>query len=193
MSFVRNGFQQKSGSKQFPRRIAAQILKIGLLRSLIDLLTAARYIVQGDSMMPNLADGQGTLASRLAYRLKAPARGDVVVLRHPHRQGRTYIKRIVGLPGEHVEVREGHVCIDGAMLPDLGRPDHRSLAAGAEASLPEGFFTQSHNLGEGQYFVVGDNLEASDDSRTFGPVDRKMITGKAWIRCWPRKCWKVFT
>ncbi len=159
----------------------ASIPKIGLLGRLADLLTAARYVVQGDSMLPYLEEGQYILVNRRAYRRTNPARGDVVVLRHPAGAGRSFIKRIVGLPGEQVEVGGG-----GVSIAEAAAPSPSPLAE-------EGSSGVRYLLGEGQYFVVGDNLQESDDSRNFGPVDREMILGRVWIRYWPLATWKVLT
>ena len=155
----------------------AWIPHIGLLSRLMDLLTAARYVVQGDSMLPHLEAGQYILVNRRAYRRASPARGDVVVLRNPASPGRSYIKRIVALPGEKVEVVGSGVLVD-----DVSSPSPSGKAGWGEGT---------YLLGESQYFVVGDNLRNSDDSRNFGPVDLEMVLGKCWIRYWPLASWKI--
>ena len=170
------------------------MLKIGLLRRFANLLSAARFVVQGDSMVPTLENGQYILVSKLAYLLSNPSRGDVVVLRHPDRNGRTYIKRIVGLPGDQVNVEVGDIYIDGNILGDLRRTEDAALWENGDLGAtigPRDPLDQGWILKENQYFVAGDNRSASDDSRTFGPVDRNMILGKAWVRYWPRSSWKI--
>ena len=165
----------------------ARIPNIGLLSRLIDLLTAARYVVQGDSMLPYLEEGQYILVNRRAYRRANLARGDVVVLRHPSRPDRSYIKRIVGLPGEVVEVSGAKVSVDGVPLASLGDwPDVPDCEDSSNSPT-----SREYALGEGQCFVIGDNLRDSDDSRSFGPVDQEMVLGKCWIRYWPLSSWKV--
>ena len=165
----------------------ALIPNIGLLSRLMDLLTAARYVVQGDSMLPYLEEGQYILVNRRAYRRANPARGDVVVLRHPARAGRSYIKRVVGLPGEVVEVSGAQVRIDGTPLASLEDwPAAKDYGDSADAPI-----SREYALDEGQCFVIGDSLRDSDDSRSFGPVDLEMLLGKCWIRYWPLSQWKV--
>ncbi len=165
----------------------AWIPNIGLLSRFFDLLTAARYVVQGESMVPYLEEGQYLLVNRRAYHRASPARGDVVVLRHPARPEKSYIKRIAGLPGEVVEVSGGKLRIDGTSLESLEDwPAGQGCVDAKDAPI-----SREHSLGEGQYFVIGDNLRDSDDSRKFGPVDLEMLLGKCWIRYWPLSSWKV--
>ena len=153
----------------------------------MDLLTAARYVVQGDSMLPHLEEGQYILVNRRAYRRAGPARGDVVVLRHPARPDRSYIKRVVGLPGERVEVSGAKVWIDGAPLASL---EDWPNDYGEGSDAPK---CREYALGEGQCFVIGDNLRHSDDSRSFGPVELESVLGKCWIRYWPLSRWKLLS
>lgn len=163
------------------------IPNIGLLSRFMDLLTAARYVVQGDSMLPNLEEGQYILVNRRAYRRAIPARGDVVVLWHPARPDKSYIKRIVGLPGEVVEVSGSQVSIDGVPLASLSDwPNAQDYGDASDTPI-----SREYALGEGQCFVVGDNLRDSDDSRSFGPVDLETLLGKCWIRYWPLSSWKA--
>ena len=177
-------------------------LRFGPIYKLADLLTAVRFVVDGDSMRPNFSGGQYILVSRLAYLEGGPSRGDVVVLRHPQRWGRNYIKRVIGLPGEHVRVAGCDVFIGGGILREPYLERSSTSLAGARRSgampgdaPPMGSAARGlgrcleRSLGATQYFVLGDNRANSDDSRCFGPLERELIVGKAWIRYWPRSAW----
>ena len=169
---------------------------------LAELLTDVRFVVRGDSMLPGFAEDQYILVSRLACLWDGLSRGDVVVLRHPVQQRRNYIKRIIGLPGEWVRIEGGRVLVDGQLLDETylkegvggrGRCDERGglrgrVSAIGSLDVPQEMVEEWH-LGNDQYFVMGDNRTKSDDSRSFGPLHRRLIVGKAWIRYWPRDAW----
>jgi signal peptidase I len=131
-------------------------------------------------MDPALRNGQYLLTSRFAYWGAEPERGDIVVLRDPRRTGTDFVKRIVGLPGEHVAVAEGCPVVDDRPLaePYLEK-------RGPWRSARDGQWV----MGEGEYFVLGDNRDDSLDSRFLGPVPRRLIVGKAWLCYWPPAKW----
>lgn len=131
-------------------------------------------------MRPLLADGHRLLVSRLAYHQSPPQRGDLVVLRDPVQPDMRYVKRIVGLPREHVQMDGGNVAIGGKALVE-------PYAQGSE-SAPNPFPNQWVQ-DETEYFVLGDRRQDSRDSRTFGPVGRRNIIGKVWMRYWPPRAW----
>jgi signal peptidase I len=131
--------------------------------------------VEGTSMMPGLADQERIFINKFAYRLEAIERGDVVVFRYPGDASKNYIKRIVGVPGDRVEIYRGAVYVNGRRLeepyvPELFR-DQRSMS---EVTVPDG-----------SYFVLGDHRNLSSDSRDFGVVEREAIFGKAVFAYWP--------
>jgi signal peptidase I len=178
------------------------LLKFGPTYRLADFLTAVRFVVHGNSMQPNFVRDQYILVSRLSYLEDGPARGDVVVLRHPCQGRRNYIKRIIGMSGENIRVEGGRVFVNGQLLEEpylnieSGLPNYYDEGIGRLSDpTPIGLLDEPDEqvyeclLGDGQYFVMGDNRAHSDDSRSFGPVDRKLIVGKAWIRYWPRNDW----
>jgi len=131
--------------------------------------------VEGTSMMPGLADQERIFINKYAYRLGAIERGDVVVFRYPGDPSKNYIKRIVGVPGDRVEVLRGEVFLNGHHLEEPYVPaqfrDERSMS---EVIVPE------HS-----YFVLGDHRNLSSDSRDFGVVEREAIFGKAVFAYWP--------
>lgn len=133
--------------------------------------------VEGTSMMPGLADQERIFINKYAYRLGTIEPGDVVVFRYPGDPSKNYIKRIIGVPGDRVEILRGEVFVNGTHLTEPYVPerfrDERSMN---ELTVPEG-----------SYFVLGDHRNLSSDSRDFGVVDREAIFGKAVFAYWPRE------
>ena len=138
------------------------------------------YRVRGESMHPSIRAGDWLLVRRDACRRAAPARGDLVIVRDPRKTTERYLKRVIGLPREEVSTRDGELLIDGDRLSE-------PYLEGLPSSV--GLETKWWRLGEGQYFVVGDNRAHSTDSREFGPVDSRLIVGKATRRVWPPSRW----
>jgi signal peptidase I len=147
-------------------------------------LSSARYMVEGKSMFPNFDDYQVLYVSRLNYMLGAPERNDVIVFHYPNNPSEDYIKRVIGLPGETVTIRDTRVFVDDSPLDEPYINEACDLL-----HCPD----QSHTLGPDQYFVMGDNRNHSSDSRAFGPVDRRLIVGEVLIRYWPPPEWGIVT
>jgi len=133
------------------------------------------FKVQGTSMSPELHDGERILVNKFIYRVDEIERGDIVVFWYPEDPELSFIKRIVGLPGENVELRDGDVFVDGEEIDEsyvvAENADLRSLAA--------------QEIRPGHYFVLGDNRRGSNDSRSWGLVPKRYIYGKAFVRIWP--------
>lgn len=138
------------------------------------------FIVNGASMEPSFKNGEYLLIDEISYRLKDPQRGEVVVFRYPKDPSYFYIKRIVGLPGETIEIKDQKVKIYNYKFPN-GEILEEPYIKGATVS------PLKIVLGKNEYFVLGDNREHSSDSRAFGFVPRKNITGRAWISIYPTK------
>ena len=155
---------------------------IRAIQRLINLFTSARFVVEGDSMLPTLGEGHSVLAVRSSRRWNRLERRDIVVFRHLEFPGRVFIKRIVGLPDEQVRVENGAIYIDDVLLeePYLERRD---------ASRQD--LNRTWWNGPGELFLVGDNRQDSKDSRTFGPVDGGLVLGRVWLRCWPLSAWTM--
>lgn len=128
--------------------------------------------VKGESMMPNFANNELLLSEKLTYRIYQPSRGDVIVFRAPLTKNVDFIKRIVGLPGENVEINNDHIFINGKKLLE----PYETQSTQGDISL---------KLGRSEYFVLGDNRGFSSDSRTFGSIGKNSIKGRAWIVYWP--------
>jgi signal peptidase I len=136
------------------------------------------YTVSGSSMEPSFVNGEWLLVDKLSYHFSSPKRGNVVILNPPLDSSEPYIKRIVGLPGEHIEIKEGKIYIDGKELEET--PDLPAIKYSDKYSV---------DIPEDYYFVLGDNRPVSGDSRIFGPIPEKNIVGKVWIRYWPPSEW----
>ncbi|MDP7084652.1 MAG: signal peptidase I [Dehalococcoidia bacterium] len=154
-----------------------------ILQALIRLFSSARYVVNGDSMLPSLSSGESVLAVRLRLPGGRVRRGDVVVLRNPAGTGRFYIKRIIGLPGEDIRLEGGLVYVNEVPVEETYL--NRGTAA------PKGD-RREWWTGPEEYVVLGDNRNDSQDSRAFGPVNRHVILGRVWFRCWPLWVWGWF-
>jgi signal peptidase I len=138
------------------------------------------FYVKGASMEPNFYNYEYLIINELSYHLNQPARGDVVVLKYPYDTSEYFIKRVIGLPGERVRIANGQVEIINQTYPEGEILNESYLPVGTK-TLGEIDIT----LGPTQYYVLGDNRQASLDSRAFGPVDRQYIIGKTLFRGWP--------
>lgn len=140
-----------------------------------------RTEVEGASMEPTLYNGDNLIVDKITYRFRDPERFDIIVFPYQYKEKTYYIKRIIGLPGETVQIDEnGNIYIDGELLKE---------GYGREVIKPEtvGLAKEPILLGEDEYFVMGDNRNNSSDSRTeaVGNIRRKDIIGRAWLRLWP--------
>jgi len=133
--------------------------------------------VEGTSMLPRLEDRDRLFINKFVYRIASIDRGDVVVFHYPRDPEKSYIKRIIALPGDRLRIDHGHVWLNGKLQSESYVPlmyeDTRSMA---EIVVPDD-----------NYFVMGDHRSISSDSREFGPVERSLIYGKAVFIYWPTK------
>lgn len=175
-------YQRKFGSfmwKKILQENIEMILIAILIVAPIRYFLIQPFIVHGSSMEPNFYTQDYLIIDELSYRFRAPDRYEVIVFRAPNHPHQYYIKRVIGLPGETVIVESGQVSI----IDCSG-----SLMALEEEFLPEATNTSGNiqlTLGEGEYFVLGDNRLASYDSRNWGPVGGELIIGRVWLRLWP--------
>jgi signal peptidase I len=147
-------------------------------------LSSSRYMVQGKSMYPNFDDNQVLYISRLNYMVSQPERMDIVVFHFPGNPEEDYIKRIIGLPHDVVEIRDTQVYVNDQPLvePYIN-----------EACTPGRCPDERWELGGDEFFVMGDNRNHSSDSRVFGPVKRELIVGEVLVRYWPPQSWSIVT
>lgn len=143
------------------------------------IFVAQPFIVSGASMDPTFHNGQYVIVDELSYNIGNPVRGDVVIFKYPKNPSQYFIKRVIGLPGETVIIdNQGHVSIKDAN-------GNLSLTLKEPYVLYPKDETAERSLKNGEYFVMGDNRAGSFDSRAWGPVPRKMIVGRAFLRLFP--------
>ena len=155
--------------------IAREIIETFLLTLLIfwavNTMTG-RFRIEGSSMMPTMQEGEYVLINKLAYYLDEPERGDIIVLRYPRDPSRDFIKRVMGLPGDVIEIENEQVTINGQVIDE---PYIES----------EPRYNGSWTVPDDQFFVLGDNRNNSSDSHTWGFLPRDHIVGKGWVVYWP--------
>ncbi len=135
-------------------------------------------------MYPNFDDNQVLYVSRVNYLLWQPERRDIVVFHFPGNPEEDYIKRVIGLPGDTVEIQDAQVYVNSLELdePYINEP-----------CLPDRCQDNTWQLGADEYFMMGDNRNHSSDSRFFGPVKRSFIVGEVLVRYWPPQAWAIVT
>ena len=155
------------------RELVETILPAVLIALLIHLFLAQATRVEGYSMEPTLFGEQRLVIEKLSYRFHEPERGDIVVLRVPGYGRDMLIKRVIGLPGDTIQLQDGQVFLNGQVLDE---PYIRTPARGGHAEI---------TIPESKVFVMGDNRNNSNDSRSFGAIPLEDIVGRAWLRYWP--------
>lgn len=157
------------------------LLAVLCLTWLVIHFVGQRTEVEGASMETTLSDGDNLIVDKISYRFRDPQRFDIIVFPFQYKENTYYIKRIIGLPGETVQIDgQGNIYINGEKLEE---------SYGREIIKPEniGIAAEPVVLGEEEYFVMGDNRNNSTDSRTelVGNIHRDEIIGRAWVRIWP--------
>lgn len=175
--------KEKAEEKEFSwkREIlstAVYLLAVVAVTFLFVQFVGQRTHVNGDSMNVTLEDGDNLIVDKLSYRFKDPERFDIIVFPYQYQEKTYYIKRIIGMPGESVQIIDGMVYIDGEMLDE---------SYGKEVMEYAGVASETIELGEDEYFVLGDNRNNSSDSRdpSVGNIHEDQIIGKAFLRIWP--------
>ena len=169
---VEQGDEDDQGFKSLLREtletVVLAVLIFLVIRSLVQ-----NYRIEGQSMEPNFHHGQYLLVNKLAYRLGEYKRGDVIVFHYPNNPAQDYIKRVIGLPGDTVEFRDGKLFVNGLTVdePYDQVPIARNIPA--------------QTVAPGFLYVLGDNRPASSDTRTWGQLSQEFVIGKAWLAIWP--------
>jgi signal peptidase I len=149
--------------------------------------------VKGISMYPYLKDGDHLITEKVSYKFREPKRGEIIVFEFPKNRSQDYIKRIIGLPGEKIELRNGEVVVyndqnkDGFVLQEDYLDE--SVITEGRAFIKEGEVIE---VPSNKFLVFGDNREKSSDSRQWGFIDKTDIIGKALVRYWPPQSFQLF-
>lgn len=154
--------------------IAKTVIVVVLIAVLVRSFIVQTFYVSGASMEPSYHDGEYLLVDKLSYHFRAPRRGEVIILQFPKDERKDFIKRVIGLPGERVEVRGGAVYIDGRALDEPYLSGANVTSGGDPVKL-----------GEDEFYVLGDNRNNSSDSRSWGVLPRRDVLGRSWLRFWP--------
>lgn len=166
-----------------------ELIKIALLAGLtiglVRYFLFKPFYVKGQSMEPNFFEHDYLIIDEISYRFRVPQRGEIIVFRSPVNED-YYLKRVVGLPGERVKVEDNKIVIFNLENPQglVVEEPYLEEATGGAVNL---------TLGSDQYFVMGDNRDASYDSRRFGPVEKEAIVGRVWLRGWPFNRLSIFS
>lgn len=177
--------EERKTAKKNMREIlgwVAYILVVIIAVNFITTFVGQRTKVTGDSMMNTLHSGDNLIIDKLSYRFKDPERFDIIVFPYHYAEDTYYIKRIIGLPGETVQIKDGYVYINDEKLEE-------SYGLEVIEKTKYGLAEEPVVLGEDEYFVLGDNRNDSADSRdsSVGVLTREEIIGRAWVRIWPFK------
>lgn len=191
--FHRSGklvFMESSSQSSLIRKIAFEIwdiikflAPIVLIVFVVRTYIAQPFIVDGESSAPNFHTGHYLIIDEISYRFREPERGEVIVLRYPVQPSRFFLKRIIGMPGERVLIKDGKVTIFNDEKPKGFTLVEPYLT---QATFPAGPY-RDVTLKPGEYFVMGDNRSGSDDSRMWGVLPRENIVGHALVRLFPFK------
>lgn len=168
-------------NKSVLRELVELVLYMGVvlvLAGLIVTFVGQRTMVSGSSMENTLSDKDNLIVDKITYRFSEPKRFDIIVFPFQYEEDTYYIKRIIGMPGEKVQIIDGNILIDDKVLEEN---------YGREVIQSAGRASEPITLGEDEYFVMGDNRNASADSREpdVGNINRDDIIGRAWVRIWP--------
>lgn len=169
--------KEKSVMKELLSWVVYLLLVVGV-SFLIVTFVGQRTKVQGRSMEHTLSDGDNLIVDKISYRFRDPKRFEIIVFPYQYQENTYYIKRIIGLPGETIQIKDGYIYINGELLEE----DY-----GAEVMNQSGIAADPIELGEDEYFVLGDNRNHSADSRdpSVGVLKREQLMGRAFVRIWP--------
>ena len=173
--------KEKDQDRSIFKEILGWLVYIAILLAAVYVLityVGQRTEVSGHSMEPTLQHGDNLIVDKISYRFREPERYEIIVFPYQYMENTYYIKRIIGLPGETVQIADGEIYINGEVLEE---------SYGREVMQDAGLAAEPITLGDDEYFVLGDNRNYSSDSRdpSVALIHRKEIIGRAWLRIWP--------
>jgi signal peptidase I len=177
--------KRKSLTREYVEAIAVALILALMIRTFV----VQAFRIPSGSMIPTLLVGDQILVDKMAYHFRKPKRGDVIVFKFPGDESRDFIKRIIGLPGEKLEVRDRRVLINDKPLDDGAYAFHEIFDT---FRIPPRDDFGPVTVPDKRYFVMGDNRENSQDSRFWGYLDQDKIVGRAFIIYWSRNTEKIF-
>ncbi len=163
----------KKGKKSMIRELLETVISAGIIAFIIITFIGQVTVVRGASMEPTLHDNERLIANKISYRFETPERGEIIIFKPPLEIKRNYIKRIIGVPGDKIEITEGEIYLNDKKLEEP-YVKNRSYENMPPTIVPDNSF-----------FVLGDNRPNSSDSRYWGFVPRKNVVGRAWVVFWP--------
>lgn len=155
------------------REMAETVLIALVIALLIRTFVVEVFVVEGRSMVATLHGGERLLVNKFIYRMREPRRGEIIVFRYPRQPDRDFIKRVMALAGDTIEVRQGKVYVNGQLVPE------------AATAQPDAKDYPAKTVPPDSVWVMGDNRNSSEDSRFFGEVPLGNIKGLAFLRFWP--------
>lgn len=163
----------KKGKKSMIRELLETVISAGIIAFIIITFIGQVTVVRGASMEPTLHDNERLVANKISYRFETPERGEIIIFKPPLEIKRNYIKRIIGVPGDKIEITKGEIYLNDKKLeePYVKNRSHEDMPP---TIVPDNSF-----------FVLGDNRPNSSDSRYWGFVPRKNVVGRAWVVFWP--------
>ncbi|GAB4112401.1 MAG: signal peptidase I [Candidatus Caldatribacteriota bacterium] len=159
--------------KSMIRELLETVISAGIIAFFIITFIGQVTVVKGASMEPTLHDRERLIANKISYRFESPQRGEIIIFKPPFPTNRNYIKRIIGIPGDKIQIINGIVYVNDKQLEEP-YVEYQSYENLSTVIVPED-----------SYFVLGDNRPNSSDSRYWGFVPRKNIIGKTWVLFWP--------
>lgn len=169
----RNNKEIKKGKKSMIRELLETVISAGIIAFIIITFIGQVTVVRGASMEPTLHDNERLIANKISYRFETPERGEIIIFRPPLEIKRNYIKRIIGVPGDKIEITDGEIYINSEKL------EEPYVKSRSYENIPPTI------VPDNSFFVLGDNRPNSSDSRYWGFVPRKNVVGRAWIVFWP--------